>query len=216
MHLGGYGVADQTGREVTPQTPFVLASASKPLTALAVMHLVEAGREQLDAPVQRYLPACRIADPVASQQITVRHLLQHTSGIPEQGCQNFRFGAETLEQFVAELQTIELDAPVGTRHFYCSGNYNILGRIVETVSDHSFGAYMQQEVFAPLAMRNSFTSEQEAMQNGLAQNYRWLFGLRVPFQYRYDPPQMPSGFLISSAEDMRTSSSRSSTAGGLG
>jgi hypothetical protein len=107
-----------------------------------------------------------------------------------------------LEQFVAELQTIELDAPVGTRHFYCSGNYNVLGRIVEVVSGQSFGAYMQQQVFAPLEMRNSFTSEQEAKQQGLAQGYRWIFGLHVPFQYRYDPPQMPSGFLISSAEDM--------------
>ena len=202
IHLGGYGKADQTGRAVTPQTPFVLASASKPLTALAIMQLVEAGKVELDAPVQRYLPTFRVADPVASQQITVRHLLQHTSGIPEQGCQNFRFGAETLEQFVAELQTIELDAPVGTRHFYCSGNYNVLGRIVEVVSGQSFGNYIQRQVFTPLEMRNSFTSVQEAKQHGLAQGYRWLFGLRVPFQYHYELPQMPSGFLISSAEDM--------------
>jgi hypothetical protein len=51
-------------------------------------------------------------------------------------------------------------------------------------------------------MRHSFASEQEAQRDGLAQNNRWLFGLRLPFHYRYDPPQVPSGFLISSAEDM--------------
>ena len=57
VHLQGFGKADQTGRPVTPQTPFVVASVSKPLTALAVMQLVDAGTVDLEAPVQRYLPA---------------------------------------------------------------------------------------------------------------------------------------------------------------
>src|SRR3712207_2371790 len=97
IHLGGYGTADQTGRAVTPHTPFVLASVSKPITALAVMQLVEAGKVELDAPVQHYLPAFRLADPAASAQITVRHLFQHTSGMPNTACDT-RGDAETLEQ----------------------------------------------------------------------------------------------------------------------
>lgn len=202
VHLGGYGKADQSGRPVTPQTPFVLASVSKPITALAIMQLVEAGKVELDAPVQRYLPTFRIADPVAAQQITVRHLLQHTSSIPEQGCQNNRFGTKSLAEFVAALQTIELDAPVGARHFYCSGNYNVLGRIVEVVAGQSFADYIQQQIFTPLDMRHSFTTEPAARQDGLAQGYRWLFGVPVPADYPYDVPQAPSGFLIASAEDM--------------
>jgi len=202
VHLGGYGKADQSGRPVTPQTPFVLASVSKSITALAIMQLVEAGKVELDAPVQRYLPTFRVADPVAAQQITLRHLLQHTSGIPEQGCQNNRFGAKTLAEFVDALQTIELDAPVGARHFYCSGNYNMLGRIVEVVAGQSFADYIQQQIFAPLAMRHSFTTEPAARQDGLAQGYHWLFGVPVPTDYPYDVPQAPSGFLIASAEDM--------------
>jgi CubicO group peptidase (beta-lactamase class C family) len=202
IHLGGYGRADQTGRPVIPQTPFVLASVSKPITALAIMQLVEGGKVNLDAPVQRYLPTFRVADPVASQQITLRHLLNHTSGIPEQGCQNSRFGAETPEQFVAALQTIELDTPPGTRHFYCSGNYNVLGRIIEVVSGQSYGSYIERHVFTPLQMRHSFASEQAARQDGLAQGYWWLFGVPTPMEYPYDVPQAPSGFLIASAEDL--------------
>jgi CubicO group peptidase (beta-lactamase class C family) len=201
VYLKGYGKADQNGRAITPQTPFLLASVSKPLTALAIMQLVEAGKVELDAPVQRYVPDFRVADLVASAEITVRHLLLHTSGIPSTACDT-RIDAETLEQYVAELQTIELDAPVGTHHNYCSGNYNLLGRIIETVSGQSFGSYMQQHVFDPLEMHHSFTSEQEAMQDGMAQGYQWLFGLVVPTHYRYNPSQLPSGFLISSAEDM--------------
>lgn len=202
VYMDGYGKADQRGRAITPQTPFVLASASKPLTALAIMQLVEAGKVALDAPVQRYIPEFRMADPVASRQITVRHLLQHTSGIPEAGCQSNRFGAKTLADFVAALQTIELAAPVGARHFYCSGNYNLLGYLIERVAGQSYADYMQAHVFAPLAMRHSFTDEQAAQQAGLAQGYHWLFGVTVPTDYAYDGAQMPSGFLIASAEDM--------------
>lgn len=202
VHLAGYGTADQSGRAVTPQTPFVLASASKPITALAVMQLVEAGKVELEAPVQRYLPDFQVADPVASQQITVRHLLQHTSGLPEQGCQNFRFGAETLQQFVAELRTIHLAAPAGARYFYCSGNYNVLGRIIEVVSGQSYADYIAHAVFAPLNMRHSFTAEAAARRDGLAQGFEWFFGLHVAREFPYDVPQMPSGFLIASAEDM--------------
>jgi CubicO group peptidase (beta-lactamase class C family) len=166
------------------------------------MQLVEAGKLELDAPVQRYLPEFRVGDPIASRQITIRHLLQHTSGIPEQGCQNSRFEAETLEEFVSRLRTIEPDAPAGARYFYCSGNYNVLGRVIEVVSGQSFASYIEQQVFAPLDMRHSFTTEQAAERAGLGVGYWWLFGIPVPFEYPYDVPQMPSGFLISSVEDM--------------
>ncbi len=201
VHLRGFGKANETGRAMTPQTPLVIASISKPLTATAVMQLVETGQVDLDAPVQRYVPDFRLADPAASARITVRHLLTHTSGIPVTACDT-REDAETLAQFVAELRTVAPDAPAGERHNYCSGNYNVLGRVVETVSGQSFGDYMQQHVFAPLAMRHSFTAEAEARRAGLAQNYWWLFGLAVPHHERYNPSQLPSGFLIASAEDL--------------
>ncbi len=66
---------------VTPQTPFLLGSTTKSFTALAIMQLVEAGKIELDAPVQRYLPWFRVADPVASAHMTVRHLLIQVSGL---------------------------------------------------------------------------------------------------------------------------------------
>jgi CubicO group peptidase (beta-lactamase class C family) len=201
IFMKGYGKADQTGRLITPKTPFILASVSKPLTAVAIMQLVDAGQVELDAPVQKYLPEFRVADTIASSQITVRHLLLHTSGIPTTACDT-KVNAQTIEEYVAELQTVELDAPVGTRHNYCSGNYNILGRIIEVVSGQPFGEFMQEHVFTPLDMQQSFTSEREAQEAGLAQGYQWLFGLSVPTRHPYNPSQLPSGYMISSAEDM--------------
>ncbi|HET9909542.1 MAG TPA: serine hydrolase domain-containing protein [Anaerolineales bacterium] len=201
IFIKGYGKADQTGRLITPQTPFILASVSKPLTAVAIMQLVDTGQVELDTPVQKYLPEFRVADPIVSSQITVRHLLLHTSGIPATACDT-KVNAQTIEEYVAELQTVKLDAPVGSHHNYCSGNYNVLGRIIEVVSGQSFGEYMQEHIFAPLDMQQSFTSEQEAKQAGLAQGYQWLFGLSVPTHHPYNPSQLPSGYMISSVEDM--------------
>src|SRR5437588_9714781 len=135
VHLRGFGEADQSGRAVTPQPPFILASVSKSFTALAILQLVEAGKIELDASVQRYLPWFRVADPVASARITVRHLLYQTSGIPATGyaCATDQ-ATMTLEQYVRSLATLTLDRPVGSSHEYCSTNYDILGLIVQTVS----------------------------------------------------------------------------------
>jgi CubicO group peptidase (beta-lactamase class C family) len=201
LFMKGYGKADQTGRSVTPETPFLLASVSKPLTAVAVMQLVEAGKVDLDAPVQRYIPEFTLADTSASRQITVRHLLLHTSGLPVTACDT-RGHAGTLAEYVAELQKVEPAVPAGTRHIYCSGNYNLLGRVIETVSGQSFGQYIQEHVFAPLEMSQSFTSEALAQQAGMARGYQWFFGLPLPTHHPYNPSQLPSGYMISSAEDM--------------
>ena len=76
------GAADASGRPVTAETPFVIGSLSKSLTALAVMRLVEAGRVELDAPVTRYLLGFRTAT-TGPTPITVRHLLDQTSGLPD-------------------------------------------------------------------------------------------------------------------------------------
>ena len=82
VHLRGFGQARPGGESPSPETPFFIGSLTKSFTALAVMQLVEAGKVELDAPVQRYLPWFRVADPQASAQMTVRHLLNQTSGLP--------------------------------------------------------------------------------------------------------------------------------------
>ena len=82
VHLKAFGVADSSRRLVTPQTPFFTGSTGKSFTALAVMQLVEAGKINLDEPVQTYLPWFQVADSEASKRITVRQLLNQVSGFP--------------------------------------------------------------------------------------------------------------------------------------
>ncbi len=202
VYRKGYGQADPSGRPVTPQTPFIIGSISKTFTALAVMQLVESGKVELDAPVQRYLPWFRVADPQASAQITVRSLLNHTSGLP-QVTATFLWtdqDAGVLERSVRYLQTVALARPVGT-FGYSNANYQILGLIVQVVSGQSYEAYVEQHLFAPLDMQASFTSQQ-AQQHGMATGYRWWFGFPIPATLPYLRAELPAGYLISSAQDM--------------
>src|SRR5687767_287883 len=177
VYLKGFGIADPSGRPVTPQTSFRLASVSKTITALAIMQLVEAGKIELDAPVQRYLPWFRVAveagsAPEESSAITVRHLLYHTSGIPQSaGNDNFYNGDSSdtaLEANVRQLAKVALNRPVGTTYQYANLNYDALGLIVQTVSGQTYEAYIQENVFAPLEMDESFTSQAEAQTQDLA------------------------------------------------
>jgi CubicO group peptidase (beta-lactamase class C family) len=207
VHLHGFGTADATGRLVTPQTPFILGSMSKSFTALAIMQLVEAGKVELDAQVQRYLPWFRITDPAASARITVRQLLNQTSGIPANSQNEVEegflgTGYETLEQYVRGLKTLALDRPVGASFEYANTNYSVLGLIVQTVSGQSYETYIQRHIFAPLQMSHSFVREQDARRDGLAQGYQLWFGVPVPATLLSPRDLLPAGYLISTAEDM--------------
>ena len=117
VYLKGYGVAGPDGRTVTPQTPFILGSTSKSITALAVMQLVEAGAIDLDAPVTAYLPWFRTADAAASARITVRHLLNQNSGLPvDAGRAGFAADDQSdaaLENGVRGLADVQLSNPPG-------------------------------------------------------------------------------------------------------
>lgn len=201
--LKGYGRADPAGRPVTPQTPFVLGSITKPFTALAVMQLVDAGTVQLDAPVQRYIPWFRTADSAASARITVRQLLTMRSGLPQlYDTQLWRDQDDgALERVVRRLETVHLARPMGS-FGYSNSNYETLGLIVQRVSGVSYEQYVTEHIFTPLAMRNSFASQNEAMRHGMATGHRWWFGVPIPFTPPYNRAELPAGYLIASAEDM--------------
>ncbi len=203
-HLQGFGEADSTGRAVTPQTPFLLGSTTKSFTALAIMQLVEAGKITLDVPVQRYLPWFRVADPVASGHITVRHLLTQVSGISTAvGLRLFTDDpTETPEQYVHALSTVSLTKPVGTTFQYSNANYAILGLVVQVVSGVPYQTYIQQHILTPLQMQQSFVSQEQARRAGLAQGHRSWFGFPVPIDLPLHKSAFAAGYLMSSAEDM--------------
>jgi len=204
VYLKGYGQADPSGRPMTPQTPLIIGSVTKSFTALAVMQLVEAGKVELDAPVQKYIPWFRIADANASAQITVRQLLYQTSGLPMLREPQFwtEQDAQALERAVRFLADKQLSYPPGQGFGYSNANYETLGLIVQMMSGMSYEDYVEQNILAPLEMKNSFTSQDEALKHGMATGHRWWYGFPVPVTFPYNRSELPAGYLISSAEDM--------------
>jgi len=205
-HLRGFGQA-RPGEAPSPRTPFFIGSITKSFTGVAVMQLVEAGKIDLDAPVQRYLPWFRVADPQASAQITVRHLLNQTSGLST-ACgwiplSDFDDSSGAAERQARALSTLALSHPVGSAFEYSNMNYNLLGLIVEAASGETYPTYIQNHIFAPLGMSHSYTSRDAAKENGLAMGHRYLFATPTAAGDLPVPSgSLPSGQLISSAEDM--------------
>src|SRR6188474_3367109 len=140
-----YGLADEHAVPVKTETVFRLASTSKPLTAVAVMQLADAGKLDLDAPVQKYVPSF----PVKSAPITARQLLGHLSGIRHykgdeyDGTRNYPTLADALEIFKDD----PLENEPGAKFTYTTYGYTLLGAVIEGASGMSYADYMREDVF---------------------------------------------------------------------
>jgi CubicO group peptidase (beta-lactamase class C family) len=153
LHAAGYGFADLERRDpITPQTNFELASVSKQLTAMAVMILAERGLLSYDDSMVDFLPElARFGD-----RITLRHLLTHTSGLPdyydalEQAAAGGMPDTEQAMRFLAGWG--EPLFPAGERYEYSNPGYEMLALVVERVSGQAFGAFLHDSIFAPLGM----------------------------------------------------------------
>jgi len=201
LYLKGYGTAGQ-GRSLTPQTPMFIGSQSKSFTALAIAQLAEQGLVDVNAPVRTYLPWFAVADESASAQITVAHLLHHTSGLSDAGFLTILPEDASIEDAVRALKTAQLTAPLGARQQYFNLGYVVLAGVVETVSGQSYADYIQQHIFDPLQMTHTYTDPALAKQNGLSQGYSRFFGFTVPARQPAPTYELAAGYIISTAEDM--------------
>ncbi|WP_372011210.1 serine hydrolase domain-containing protein [Paenibacillus chitinolyticus] len=203
FYLQGYGTSGPNGAKTTPQTAFVLGSTSKSITAAAVMQLAEQGKIDLEAPVRRYLPDFRTADPERSDRIRVKDLLYQTSGFSKyDGVAALTQGDSTIGAHIGGLNKISLVRDPGTGFEYSNLNYNVLGGLVEKVSGTSYTAYVKDHLFEPLEMKSSFGSPEEAGGADMAAGYQSVFGFKVPTRQLAHTGTVPSGYLISTAEDM--------------
>ena len=203
VHVGGYGTTGNDGRAVTAQTPFVIGSVSKSFTSLAVMQLVEARMVDLDAPARRYLPEFRIGDDDASDRITVRHLLTHTSGISTAaGTAGLAGPVTTLAAQVADLVSVRPTGAPGASFAYSNANYLVLGRLIEVVSGQSYADYLRTKVFVPLDMRHTTMSLEQAQRDGLSAAHQLYFGYAIERAPFFRPDFAPAGWIVSTAEDM--------------
>lgn len=198
----GYGEASP-GRPMTPDTPMYIGSTSKTFTALAIMQLVEQGKLDLNAPVKSYIPWFQVGDAESTERITLRHLLNHTSGLTDQNYNDHSLPDDaSLEDAVADLVHAAPVAAPGKEWHYFNPGYAVLGYLVELASGQSYGSYVSKNIFQPIGMVNAFSDPEPAQAAGLAQGHLALFGFPVPFEQPHRRYGLPEGYLMVSANDM--------------
>ena len=150
-----YGMADLERRvRATPETDYRLASVSKQFTAMAIMLLAKDGKLRYDQPIRDFLAEL----PPATQSVTVRNLLNHTSGLWDYeslipGSRTEQLNDDDVLSLVASKDS--LSSPPGMAYCYSNSGYVLLGMIVARVSGMSYPEFLRTRIFAPLGMRSS-------------------------------------------------------------
>ena len=154
----GYGIADlENFVPAKATTAYRSASVGKPITAIAVMQLVEKQKLDLDAPVWKYCPAF----PPKKWILTSRHLLAHTGGIRHYGGTNAEAELYSTKHYSSVVDSLSVfkDDPLefepGTDYLYSSYGYNTLGCVIEGASGMKYIGYLQKNVFEPSGMVNT-------------------------------------------------------------
>lgn len=168
----GYGYADLEHKiPATEHTVFRLGSLSKQFTAAATMQLVDQGLVRLDDSIRRYLPDY----PAVGQAITVRHLLNHTSGLVAYTAQSDYWKhindnlprSAVLEWFASR----DLAFAPGDRYVYTNTGYFLLGLIIEQASGESFPDYLRKNIFDPVKLKETYYDRGEGSVSGEAHGY---------------------------------------------
>lgn len=197
IHANGYG-HDSEGSPITEHSLMRIGSLSKSFTAFAVLQFIDEGTIKLDDLVVKYLPELTMNDH-RFQQVTIRHLLSHTSGIPNPTIVS---KANTLEKGVKRVQKWQLQSNPGERYSYSNANYWILAWLVENISGMEFAAYLDTKLFAPLGMDDSLSPVNAGDEiPGLPRGYVTAYGTAIPIS-GMENMFSGSGGIVTTAADM--------------
>ena len=171
LWVEGFGTTDFKRKiPVTPNTLFYIGSISKTFTATAVLLAVQDGLLDLDEPITTYLPDFKVFSRYEERpesKITLRHLLNHTSGLPREavGCNMVEYDGDTLEERIKGIDGLWLQYPVGQACIYSNAGFDLAAYVLQTVSGVPFEQYMIERVFRPLSMHNSTLDQGEIHNN---------------------------------------------------
>lgn len=153
----GYGMANlATGATVTPDTVFRIASVTKQFTASAIMLLVQDGKLSLDQPISQVFPTA----PASWKAITIRHLLNHTSGLPRDFPDELLGKIDptrlpSIDQLIALAGEMPLPYSTGSEQAYSNVGYHLLGFVIEKTTGQHYASFLRQRIFSPLGMNSA-------------------------------------------------------------
>ena len=204
-----YGISNlETGEPMRRHLRLQAASISKPVTAMAIMRLVEQGFLSLDAPINEALSSWQLPENnlTASTPVTLRHILSHTSGVNNEGFQGYPRDAEvpSLAQILdglppARHPPIQVIEPPGWRWHYSSGAYTILQQVIEDLTGETFKAYVENDILRPANMQMSTFAQ--PLDDASIMDFRVASLHGVPI-YPYTYPELPAAGMWSTALDL--------------
>jgi CubicO group peptidase (beta-lactamase class C family) len=200
----GYGMADYELRVPnSPQTVFRLGSLTKQFTAMAIMMLQERGKLNVTDAICKYIDKC----PAAWQPVTIRHLLTHTSGIPDYTHFPGFFEKDSFEPYTSSslvdlFRDKPLDSAPGEKYNYSNSGYHLLGLIIEKTSGVPYARFLTDNIFTPLGMKSSGYDGGRALIPNRAHGYDWAEGSFVNAAYINMAIPYSAGSLYSTTEDL--------------
>jgi CubicO group peptidase (beta-lactamase class C family) len=205
IYLKGFGVTSLNDpKPVTPLTLFDLASSTKSFTAMGILLLADKGMVNLDDPLVEYVPDFRLADVEASSHITIRQLLNQTSGIPGGVSEPAAFynGPEAMEELLVGLTSVPLSHLPGEAFEYSNTNFCLLGLLVERVTGQVFEDYMQENIFTPLGLAHTTLWPEVAESLDRAHGHQPVYGQLMTRDIPAIESAKAAGWIMSSAQDM--------------
>ena len=153
----------ETGVMATPDSLFQIGSITKVFTTTMIMQLVDAGNISLDAPVKQYLRDFQVGDPEVTANVTIRQLLNHSSGlagdfIPDDP----PTGGNPIARYVDRCCLLPQAHPLGEKHSYSNAAFTIAGRLIEVVMGMSWFDAVETQLIKPLGLSHSFVNPQDA------------------------------------------------------
>jgi CubicO group peptidase (beta-lactamase class C family) len=199
----GYGFADEQARiPNSPATRFPIASIAKPFTATLVLQQQARGTLSIGDPACKHFEPC----PTAWREITIRHLLMHTSGIPNfADAPDFmsRVGTRrTVDEVIATFRDQPLQFAPGSKYRYSNSGYFVLGAILEKVSGKTYAALLDESIFKPLGMNDTGYDNQAPVKPPLAIGYRPHGALNATAEFVDSSWLYAAGGIHSTVEDL--------------
>lgn len=193
-------------KKVDYNTPFLIGSISKTITAYAILQLAEKGHLSLEDPVQKHLSSIDFPKSKNKKELLISDLLTHQSGINQYigmkyadlGLNHRNAIMQTIQKLFSEVDTIQ----PREKFEYSPINYLILAGVIESISGRAYADYLNQKIFQPLDMKSAAANQKESIQNGLIQGYQSWFGFSLPVSIPYDNSGASYGYISASINDM--------------
>ncbi|MDR0431740.1 MAG: beta-lactamase family protein [Bifidobacteriaceae bacterium] len=198
------GVLNQnTGRDTTVDSVFQIGSCSKSWTATVIMQLVEEGKIALDQKVKDILPDFKLSTEELTDGVTIRNLLNHTSGLDGDVFEDTGRGDDCLAKYMDLLADAVQIFPLEATWSYCNSGYSILGRVIEVATGQVWDAAMRERLFAPLGLQRTCTLPEEALMFDTAVGHvSTPAGIMVAPQWTLMRNAGPAGLIDASVEDL--------------